>query len=60
MSQDQLITWIASALVGSAAAYAIGKLFNPKTASLVGPLVMLAAHQRLDAKVTSELRRALR
>ena len=60
MSGNQVIRWVASAVVGAAAVYLVEELFSPASAIVVGPIATFAAHRLFDAQVARTLQRAMR
>ena len=59
MNETEVVTWVASALVGVIVAIALSKL-NPKLAPIVGPAAAMLAHRQFDGRVAGEIRQALR
>ena len=58
MNENQVISLVATAIVGIGVTYVVRKL-NPKLALFVGPAAAALFHQTLDARVAGEIRRAL-
>jgi hypothetical protein len=58
MNENQIISLVATALVGIGVTWAVSKL-SPKYALLIGPAAAALAHQVLDEEVAKKIRRTL-
>ncbi len=58
MNTDDVAGIIARIVVGGCALWVVSKLFGPK-AGVVGSVVVLAAHETLDAPVAKQVRQLL-
>jgi hypothetical protein len=58
MNENQVISLVATALVGIGVTWFVSKL-SPKYALLIGPAAAALAHQTFDEEVAAKIRRAL-
>ena len=56
--KDQVAAWGASVLVGVLTAYIVGRVLNRRLAAMVTPIAVLLAHQQLDQRVATQIRKA--
>jgi hypothetical protein len=53
--KEQLIKWAAGAAVGALSAALVKRLFGPKAAVVVAPVVTIVMHQLLDEPIERRL-----
>ena len=56
--KDQVAAWGATVLVGVVTAFVLSRFLNRRVAALITPIVVVVAHQQLDQRVATQIRKA--